>query len=50
MKTEEPKTVYLKDYKPYPYKLHHIDLNFDIHDGYTLVQSKMKFSTPPIYS
>ncbi len=47
MKTEEPKTVYLKDYKPYPYKLHHIDLNFDIHDGYTLVQSKLRFSAPP---
>lgn len=31
------KTIYLKDYKPYPFKIHGLDLNFDIHDGYTIV-------------
>ncbi|MEZ5919033.1 MAG: hypothetical protein R3D66_03680 [Alphaproteobacteria bacterium] len=28
MKTDSPKTIYLKDYKPYPYALEHVDLSF----------------------
>lgn len=47
MRTETPKTIYLKDYKPYPYLVRHIDLNFDIHEGYTLVSAKMDFSCAP---
>lgn len=35
MKTDTPKTIYLKDYKPYPFEIESIDLNFDIQDGYT---------------
>ena len=42
MRTEEPKTIYLKDYKPYPFRIKHLDLNFDIHEGYTNVTSIME--------
>lgn len=41
MRTETPQTIYLKDYKPYPYTLHSVDLNFDIHEGYTIVTSTL---------
>jgi len=40
MKTDTPQTVYLKDYKPYPFEVESLDLNFDIHDGYTIVTAK----------
>lgn len=43
MRTEEPKTIYLKDYKPYPYEITHADLNFDIRDGETIVKSELNF-------
>ncbi len=37
MRTDTPQTIYLKDYKPYPFKIRTLDLNFDIHDGHTIV-------------
>ncbi len=37
MRTDTPKTIYLKDYSPYPFKIHALDLNFDIRDGHTVV-------------
>jgi aminopeptidase N len=40
MKTETPKTVYLKDYKPLSWRVGHIDLDFDIREGETLVRAK----------
>lgn len=43
MKTDAPKTVYLKDYKPYPFRVVALDLNFDIRDGHTVVTAKSKF-------
>jgi aminopeptidase N len=43
MKTETPKTIYLKDYKPYPYAVKSIDLNFDLGDGKTIVTAVSKF-------
>lgn len=46
MKTDSPKTIYLKDYIPYPYSIQHVDLNFDIHEGYTLVRSTIDFHAP----
>ena len=46
MRTDTPKTIYLKDYKPYPYSIRHIDLSFDIHEGYTIVYAKMDFQAP----
>ncbi len=36
----QPKAIYLKDYKPFPFKVHNLYLNFDIHDGYTVVTSR----------
>ncbi|MFP4387168.1 MAG: aminopeptidase N [Alphaproteobacteria bacterium] len=45
MKTQTiPKTVYLKDYKPFPFKIDHLDLDFDIYDGYTRVTSKSTYT------
>lgn len=43
MKTDTPKTIYLKDYKPYPFKVHEVHLNFDIHDGHTIVTATSRF-------
>ena len=55
MKTKEPKTIYLKDYQPFPYAIAHVDLVFDIHAGHTWVTSKLKMkrleagSLPPLF-
>lgn len=43
MKTDAPKTIYLKDYKPYPFQIVSIDLNFDLRDGETIVTAKSRF-------
>lgn len=43
MRTETPKTIYLKDYKPYPFEIEHIDLNFDIREGETIVTAATQF-------
>ncbi|MGH1376848.1 MAG: aminopeptidase N [Alphaproteobacteria bacterium] len=40
MRTETPKTIHLKDYKPFPFSISELHLNFDIHDGYTVVSAK----------
>ena len=44
MRTDTPKTIYLKDYKPYPYDLRHVHLDFDIHDGHTIVTARTEFT------
>ncbi len=43
MRTDTPQTIYLKDYTPYPYALEHVDLNFDIRAGETIVTASMQF-------
>ena len=44
MRTDTPHTTtYLKDYTPYPFELLGVQLNFDIHDGYTIVESTIDF-------
>ena len=43
MRTDTPKTIYLKDYKPYPFKVHSLDMVFDIRDGHTIVTATSKF-------
>ncbi len=48
MKTDSPKTIYLKDYQPYPYEITHIDLLFDIRDGETLVTSTLAIKSDGI--
>lgn len=45
MKTDSPKTIYLKDYSPYPYSVKTLDLNFDIREGYTLVTARSTFQS-----
>lgn len=52
MRTDTPQTIYLKDYKPYPYALKHIDLNFDIHDDGTVVTATIQIErkeNEPLY-
>ncbi len=48
MKTDTPqnapKTIYLKDYAPTPYKISHVDMVFDIYDGHTIVTTKSQFT------
>lgn len=43
MRTDTPKTIYLKDYTPPAYKVRHIDLHFDIQDGRTIVHARTQF-------
>ncbi|MGB4106733.1 MAG: aminopeptidase N [Alphaproteobacteria bacterium] len=43
MKTDTPKTIYLKDYTPYPYDVLGIDLDFDIRPGLTTVRAVTHF-------
>lgn len=43
MRTDTPKTIYLKDYTPPAYNVRHIDLRFDIHDGRTVVHARTQF-------
>jgi aminopeptidase N len=43
MRTETPKTIYLKDYKPYPYTIEHIDLDFDLRPEGTIVTASTQF-------
>ncbi|MCD8526008.1 MAG: aminopeptidase N [Alphaproteobacteria bacterium] len=47
MRTDTPQTIYLKDYKPSPYQISHIDLNFDLHEGYAIVTAKTQFTAEP---
>ncbi len=39
----QPKTIYLKDYKEFPFNISDLYLNFDIYDGYTIVTSKARY-------
>ncbi len=41
--TKTPQTTYLKDYKPYPFQITSLSLNFDLHEGYTLVTATSHF-------
>ncbi len=43
MRTDTPKTIYLKDYQPPAYSVEHIDLDFDIHEGMTRVTAVAKY-------
>ena len=44
MRTDTPQTIYLKDYKPYPYSIKSLDLNFDIHDNRTEVIARAVYN------
>lgn len=43
MRTDTPKTIYLKDYKAPAYLVKHTDLRFEIFDGKTVVHAKTQF-------
>ncbi|MBX2833478.1 MAG: aminopeptidase N [Micavibrio sp.] len=53
MKTDAPKTIYLKDYQPYPYDIEELYLDFNLRDGETIVTQKAKYRrkglAQPIY-
>lgn len=49
MRTDTPQTIYLKDYKPYPYKIQRLSLIFDIQDGHAIVTAVSRFQkTDPL--
>jgi aminopeptidase N len=39
---QEPKTIYLKDYKPSDFTIDSVELTVDIYDDYTIVESLLK--------
>ncbi len=43
MRTDTPKTIYLKDYTPPAYLVKHIDLRFEIFKGRTVVHAKTQY-------
>lgn len=43
MRTETPKTIYLKEYKAPAYKVSHIDLRFEIFENRTLVHAVTRY-------
>lgn len=44
MHSNTPQTIHLKDYKPFPYNIENVYLDFDIRDGETFVTSKATYS------
>ncbi len=45
MRTDTPKTIYLKDYKPYPFTVQHVDLDVQIYEGKTIVTAKTRYKS-----
>lgn len=43
MRTDTPQTVYLKDYKPFPFDVLSLDLDFNIKEGRTIVTAKTRY-------
>jgi aminopeptidase N len=44
LRTDTPKTIFLKDYTPPPYLVRHLDLDFQIYDGKTIVRAITQYS------
>jgi len=44
MRTDTPKTIYLKDYQPSPYKVSHVDMTFELMEGRTIVTTKTQYT------
>ncbi len=38
-----PKTIYLKDYKPYPFAIHALDMKFELFDDHTIVTATAQY-------
>ena len=47
MKYHNPKTIYLKDYRPPKYFLDNIDLNIELYEDFSNVKTIMKFRKNP---
>ena len=44
MRTDLPKTIFLKDYKPFPFDVENVEMNFDLRDEYTTVTTTAKYT------
>ena len=47
MRTDTPKTIYLKDYTPAPFLVEHMDLSFDLQEDKTTVVSTARYKKNP---
>ena len=47
MRTDNPKTIYLKDYRPPEVLVDRVDLSFDLQDEYTQVDSRLELRRNP---
>jgi aminopeptidase N len=47
MRTDNPKTIYLKDYQPPEYLVERVDLSFDLQEEYTQVESRLELRRNP---
>lgn len=47
MRTDQPQTIYLKDYKIPPYKVKHVDLDFKIYNGHAIVTGTTQYIRNP---
>src|SRR3989339_2196923 len=43
MKTDAPKTIYLKDYRPFPYKTETVELTFRLFEDRAIIHSSVKY-------
>jgi aminopeptidase N len=48
MRTDNPKTIYLKDYRPPEYLVERVDLSFDLQEDYTQVESRLELRRNPL--
>ncbi len=44
MRTDLPKTIYLKDYKPFPFSIDKVDMNFDLQPEFSVVTTKASYT------
>lgn len=42
MNQSQPKTIFLKDYRPHPFSIESVNLIVDIDDDFTTVQSHLR--------
>ena len=47
MRTDNPKTIYLKDYRPPEFLVDRVDLSFELQDEYTQVESRLELRRNP---
>ncbi len=47
MRTDNPKTIYLKDYQPPEFLVDRVDLSFDLQEEYTEVESRLELRRNP---